>query len=86
MHNFPAKSDLDGRDGPSLTAKTLKVNAYLAGHNVPVVCQINGGEAYGSTIWDKTSDGYYVADAYVKTGYDGFVRACRDVPPAVAAR
>lgn len=72
VHNFPAKADLDGRAGPSLSSQTLKVNAYLAGGNVPVVCQITGGEAYGSTIWDKTSDGYYVADAYVSTGYSGF--------------
>ncbi|WP_212753809.1 M23 family metallopeptidase [Nakamurella aerolata] len=85
VHNFPAKADLDGREGPDLNAKTLKVNAYAAGQNVPVVCQAEGGEAYGSRIWDKTADGFFVADKYVKTGADGWaagVRRCeaKDMP------
>ena len=70
--NFPATADLDGRSGPSLSSSILKVNAYLSGSSVPVVCQTSGGAAYGSTIWDYTSAGYYVTDAYVKTGYSGF--------------
>lgn len=72
VHKFPALADLKGRSGPSLTSKTLKDNAYRKGALVPVTCQIAGGEAYGSKIWDKTSDGYYVTDVYVKTGYNGF--------------
>ncbi|WP_212754215.1 GH25 family lysozyme [Nakamurella aerolata] len=70
-YDFPAKADLDGREGPGKSSKTLKVNAYQAGQNVPVVCQVEGEEAYGSTLWDKTADGYFVTDAYVKTGSDG---------------
>jgi GH25 family lysozyme M1 (1,4-beta-N-acetylmuramidase) len=83
VRSFPAKADLDGRSAPYLTAKTLKVNAYRSGTSVPVVCQTKGGNAYGSTIWDRTSDGYYVADHYVKTGADGFVSGlprCTGVP------
>jgi cell wall-associated NlpC family hydrolase len=49
------------------------VNAYRAGQQVPVVCQATGTLAYGSTIWDKTDDGMWVPDAYVRTGFSGFV-------------
>ncbi|NNG35336.1 hypothetical protein [Nakamurella aerolata] len=81
VHYFPAKADLNGRAGTSLNAQTLVEDAYRMGDNVPVVCQATGETAYGSTIWDKTADGYYVADAYVKTGTDGFadgVPRCED--------
>jgi cell wall-associated NlpC family hydrolase len=72
IHNFPATADLDGRNAPSLSAAVLEVNQYLSGSQVPVVCQATGGSAYGSTIWDKTRDGVWVPDAYVKTGSSGF--------------
>lgn len=72
VHNFPAETDLDGRNAPSLSATVLEVNQYLSGSEVPVVCQATGGSAYGSTIWDKTADGVWVTDAYIKTGYSGF--------------
>jgi cell wall-associated NlpC family hydrolase len=72
VHNFPATADLDGRNAPSLSATVLQVNQYLNGEQVPVVCQATGGSAYGSTIWDKTKDGAWVTDVYVKTGYSGF--------------
>ena len=69
---FPATADLDGRQSPSLSAAVVQVNAYLSGEQVPVVCQATGGSAYGSTIWDKTGDGLWVTDVYVRTGYSGF--------------
>ncbi|MFC6593963.1 NlpC/P60 family protein [Kitasatospora paranensis] len=69
---LPATADLDGRQSPSLSAAVVEVNAYHNGDLVPVVCQATGGSAYGSTIWDKTSDGLWVTDVYVKTGYSGF--------------
>ena len=84
VRKFPAIADLNGRAAPRLDAKVLKVNAYRKGGSVPVVCQTTGGPAYGSTIWDKTSDGYCVADAYVRTGYSGLVPGlakCTGVPP-----
>ncbi|MGK4580516.1 C40 family peptidase [Kitasatospora sp. HPMI-4] len=78
---FTAKADLDGRDGPSLNANTIHVNMYLQGAAVPVDCQAKGEMAYGSAIWDKTADGAWVPDFYVKTGADGFapnVPRCND--------
>ena len=72
IHNFPATSNLDGWNTPSLSATVLEVNQYLSGSQVPVVCQATGGSAYGSTIWDKTVDGVWVSDVYVQTGYSGF--------------
>jgi NlpC/P60 family len=71
--DFPAKADLNGRAGPSLTARLVEENMYRTGDTVTVVCQTEGGEAYGSKIWDKTDDGVFVPDAYVKTGVTGFV-------------
>ena len=38
----------------------VAVNKYLAGSTVYVVCQQRGEMAYGSTIWDKTTDGLWV--------------------------
>ncbi len=72
VHHFPATADLNGRNAPTLSAATVKVNAYRSGEQVPVVCQATGGSAYGSTVWDKTQDGLWVADAYIKTGFTGF--------------
>jgi hypothetical protein len=71
-HYFPATDDLNGRNAPALTATVVTVNQYLKGDAVPVVCQATGQLAYNSTIWDKTSDGVWVPDAYVKTGSTGF--------------
>jgi cell wall-associated NlpC family hydrolase len=78
---FVAETDLNGRDGPSLNANTVKVNMYLQGQTIDVVCQQRGEEAYGSAIWDKTTDNVWVPDTYVKTGYSGFatgVPRCND--------
>jgi cell wall-associated NlpC family hydrolase len=78
---FVAEQNLDGRDGPSLNANTVVVDKYRAGGTVQVVCQARGEMAYGSTIWDKTTDNLWVTDAYVKTGYTGFdpnVPGCSD--------
>jgi cell wall-associated NlpC family hydrolase len=71
-HDFIASQDLNGRNAPNLSAEVVQANMYLSGHHVPVVCQATGGSAYGSTVWDKTIDGVWVTDAYVKTGYTGF--------------
>jgi len=81
---FPAKADLNGRDGPSLTARVVEENMYRAGSLVTVVCQTAGTVAYGSPIWDKTDDGVYVPDAYVKTAHTGYTAGlarCADVAP-----
>ncbi|MEV6211194.1 hypothetical protein [Kitasatospora sp. NPDC051914] len=64
------------------------VNAYLKGESVPVVRQATGGSAYGSTIWDKTADGLWGTDVYVKTGYSGFnpnLPKCASTTPPTSA-
>ncbi|HVK23800.1 MAG TPA: CHAP domain-containing protein [Actinokineospora sp.] len=70
-NRFLVTATLDGR-----TAKDLNNHAYPdrypAGSTVSVTCQAYGPEAYGSTVWDYTSDSLWVTDRYVKTGYSGF--------------
>jgi NlpC/P60 family len=83
---YPATADLNGRAGPSLAARVVEENMYRKGEKVVIVCQIAGSLAHGSKIWDKTDDGVYVPDAYVKTGVEknfapGIVR-CADAAPA----
>lgn len=70
---FPALADLKGRASPELDATVVKDIAYPMGTDVPVVCQVSGGEAFGSKLWDLTADGYYVTDSYVDTGHLGEV-------------
>ena len=79
---FTAKADLNGRDGASIDANVVKVDMYRTGQRVNVLCQDRGGMAYGSTIWDKTTENVWVPDAYVRTGVDGFkpgVPRCGDL-------
>jgi len=79
---FTAKVNLNARDAASLDANVVKVDMYLAGKPVNVTCQDRGGMAYGSTIWDKTTENVWVPDAYVKTGSDGWapgVPRCSDL-------
>jgi hypothetical protein len=80
-YTYVAETDLNGRDGPSLNANVVKVNMYLSGHPVSLSCQARGEEAYGSAIWDRTTDGVWVPDHYVKTGATGYapgVPRCND--------
>lgn len=69
---FPALAAVHGRSAPRMDAKIVKRWAYQQGAKVPVVCQVKGGTAYGSVVWDRTPDGLYIADAYVETGYLSF--------------
>ncbi|WP_159943854.1 MULTISPECIES: NlpC/P60 family protein [unclassified Nocardiopsis] len=81
---FTAKADLNGRSSPSLSARVVQEDMYRSGQSLNVVCQTTGGNAYGSTIWDKTSDNVYVPDHYVQTGYSGFhpsLPRCQDGAP-----
>ncbi|ELR04939.1 hypothetical protein GMDG_00197 [Pseudogymnoascus destructans 20631-21] len=48
--------------------------SYAKGHDVTITCQTGGTSVSGNSIWDKTSDGCYVADYYVKTGSSGYVK------------
>ncbi len=68
--SFPAKADINGRKhkGDAADAPGSKVNAYEEGQQVPVKCQSTAN----GQIWDETTDGWWVPDAYVKTGSDGY--------------
>ena len=59
------------RSGPGTSYGVKKT--YKKGDDVKISCQTTGTNVEGNNIWDKTQDGCYVADKYVKTGKDGFV-------------
>ncbi len=59
------------RSGPGTSYAVKK--SYAKGADVKVTCQTTGTSVEGNNIWDKTSDGCYVADYYVKTGTNGYV-------------
>ncbi|KAK4221524.1 lysozyme-like domain-containing protein [Podospora fimiseda] len=46
---------------------------YKKGQDVKLTCQTPGEVINGVKLWDKTTDGCYVSDYYVKTGTDGYV-------------
>ncbi|NES14988.1 MULTISPECIES: CHAP domain-containing protein [Micromonospora] len=65
---FLARTTLNGYHGKSLGASSV-VDRYAEGTFITVMCQAYGEFNYGgSAIWDKTSDGLWVADFYVRTG------------------
>lgn len=47
--------------------------SYSQSEDVNIVCQTDGNSFNGSSVWDKTSGGCYVADYYVKTGSNGYI-------------
>jgi hypothetical protein len=57
--------------GPGVDYSVVKT--YNKGHQVTLVCQATGPSVDGDSLWDKTSDGCYVTDYYVKTGTTGYV-------------
>jgi surface antigen len=59
------------RSGPGTSYAVKK--SYSKGFDVKISCQTTGTSVNGNNIWDKTQDGCYVADYYVKTGTNGFV-------------
>jgi uncharacterized protein YraI len=67
------------RSGPGRSYPAVKT--YAAGAGVTVVCQAPGSGAGTTTVWDKLTDGSYVADARVDTppgaGYSAPVTRCR---------
>ncbi|WP_234441802.1 hypothetical protein [Streptomyces sp. WM6386] len=68
-------SNVNARSGPGTSYQILKT--YKPGTNLSIVCQTPGETITGplgtSNIWDKTADGVYVSDTYIKTGSDGYV-------------
>ncbi|KFY43893.1 hypothetical protein V494_01769 [Pseudogymnoascus sp. VKM F-4513 (FW-928)] len=76
---FPVTATVNCRSGPG-TGYAVK-KSYTKGNAVTISCQTGGTSVNGNSIWDKTSDGCYVADYYVKTGSSGYVKPkCTGVP------
>ncbi|KPC81949.1 MULTISPECIES: SH3 domain-containing protein [Streptomyces] len=63
------------RRGPGTQYGIVRTLPY--GMSVPVYCQKPGewvSGPYGtSNLWDNIANGQFVADAYVKTGSDGYI-------------
>jgi len=63
------------RSGPGTGYRIVRV--LPPGSHVAIFCQRPGESVTGpygtSNIWDNIATGEYVADAYVKTGSDGYV-------------
>lgn len=80
VNAYPITGDtVNCRNGPGISFTSLKT--YAKGTDVTITCQTEGTNINGNTIWDKTSDGCYVADYYVKTGSNGYVvDKCTDAP------
>ncbi|KAJ6150345.1 hypothetical protein N7471_001544 [Penicillium samsonianum] len=64
-------SEVNCRTGAS--TKDAVVTTYHKGDDVKISCQTYGEDVNGNSIWDKTSDGCYVTDYYVKTGSSSMV-------------
>ncbi|ORX74698.1 glycoside hydrolase family 24 protein [Linderina pennispora] len=64
-------SVINCRSSPSTSGKVVKT--YKLNQDIKISCQATGIDVKGNTIWDRTMDGCYVSDYYVKTGKNGFV-------------
>lgn len=65
---------LNVRRGPGTTAEI--VDTREPGTSVSVLCQVTGPASAGSMVWNKLTDGSYVADAYVAAGAPKPVPVC----------
>jgi hypothetical protein len=69
---YPITGDVvNCRSGPGTSYDVVK--SYKLGSDVSITCQASGTDVKGDSVWDKTSDGCYVADYYVKTGSSSYV-------------
>lgn len=77
---YPIKAaDVHCRSGPG-TGYAIK-KSYAKNHKVTISCQTTGTKIFGNNLWDKTSDGCYVSDYYIKTGTNGYVASkCTGYP------
>ncbi|MEV4480401.1 peptidoglycan DD-metalloendopeptidase family protein [Micromonospora coxensis] len=70
-----AGANLTVRSGPGTGYDA--VGTVADGTRVTIYCQTTGTSVTGtygtSNIWDRIGSGRYIADAYVHTGYDGFI-------------
>lgn len=69
--SYPIKETVNCRSGPGTSYGIKK--SYTKGKKVTISCQTSGSSVNGNNIWDKTQDGCYVSDYYVKTGTNGYV-------------
>jgi len=67
---------LNCRTAPN-TGGAIK-KSYPSNGKVTITCQTKGENVNGHNVWDRTKDGCYVADYYVKTGTDKYVVAACD--------
>jgi hypothetical protein len=58
-------TDLNGRTAPSTSSSIVRT--YAPGTTVQVACQTAGTTVGSTAVWDKLSDGNYVADYYLST-------------------
>ncbi|MDG4826273.1 peptidoglycan DD-metalloendopeptidase family protein [Asanoa sp. WMMD1127] len=70
-----AGTPLTVRSGPGTSYAS--VGTVADGTRVTIACQTTGTSVTGtygtSNIWDRIGSGRFIADAYVYTGYDGFI-------------
>ncbi|KAJ1950378.1 hypothetical protein EC988_004409 [Linderina pennispora] len=65
------------RSSPGTSGEVVKT--YAKDTEVEISCQISGDTVKGNALWDKTQDGCYVSDYYIKTGSSGYVSGrCSD--------
>ena len=67
-----------GSDGLAVrqtaTRSAAQKGSLSDGAVVSISCQVGGESIQGTTVWDYVdAKGGFVSDAYVRTGYDGFV-------------
>jgi hypothetical protein len=70
-----AGADLTVRSGPGTGYSA--VGSVADGASVTIYCQTSGTSVTGtygtSSIWDRIGSGRFISDAYVYTGYDGYI-------------
>ena len=78
VNAYPITGDgVNCRSGPGTSYSVVK--SYKKGADVAITCQAPGTDVKGDNIWDKTADGCYVADYYIKTGSSSYVtKKCDD--------
>lgn len=85
--SYIAARPLDGRTQKSI-GNHAHPDRYRQGDTVKVTCQAFGGPTYhGSSLWDRTTEGLWVPDYFVRTGSNGPVPGLPrcDVDPAPGA-
>ncbi|KAJ1959354.1 hypothetical protein GGI12_004378, partial [Dipsacomyces acuminosporus] len=60
---------LNCRDGPDTSYDIVR--RYTLSDDIKISCQVSGQVISGNDLWDKTQDGCFVSDYYVKTDKNG---------------